>query len=148
MQIILLTNVPKLGKFGDLVDVSKGYARNFLIPKGFALFATPNIIKQHNKKLLIEQQKKIEFKNLALQQKETLETIGRFTIYKKVGEQGILFGKVNKKEIADKISSFINQPIDSSLISVPEIKTTGIYEIIIKLDSNVKAIMKIQVVPE
>ncbi|WP_343192139.1 50S ribosomal protein L9 [Buchnera aphidicola] len=106
MKIILLTKVKNLGNLGELVYVHSGYARNFLIPKGQAVLATKvNIDIVESKK--IELTKKIANKFKKAQDRayniQLLE--GKIIISSKSGEEGKLFGSVNARDIADKITS-------------------------------------------
>ncbi len=100
MQVILKENVKDLGHIGDVVNVKDGYARNFLIPKGFAIEANPKNIKamEHEKRKIQELAKKAKASAEELSAKVSGTTI---TIKAKSGEEDKLFGSVTAMDIAD-----------------------------------------------
>lgn len=146
-QVVLNNNVNKLGKSGDLVEVAPGYARNYLIPKGFAVMATPGILKQVEHRKEKERQRLLAQKQEAEAQKTALQTIGRFVIRKQVGEAEAIFGTVTSQDVADAIKENANQEIDRRGITLPEIGKIGFYEAQIKLHPEVTATIEIQVAP-
>ena len=136
-----------LGLEGDVVDVAKGYARNYLIPKGIALEAnTQNI------KLFETQRKKIEVKRLkakedAEQVKERLRDV-TITISQKVGEEEKLYGSVTSMDIAAQLEQQ-GIVIDRKKISLDKpIKTLGEFDVRIRLYPKVTGSIKVVVVPE
>jgi large subunit ribosomal protein L9 len=147
MRVILKADVESLGKTGDLVKVADGYARNFLIPKGFAAEASSNNIKSlENEKAAItrkaeKERKKAEamldsFKDLAV------------TVKRRVGEQEKLFGSVTTKDI-EKALSEKGFEIDRKNIVLDEtIKTIGEYPVKIKLYPGIAATVTVQVEEE
>jgi large subunit ribosomal protein L9 len=147
MQVILLEDIPSLGKVGDLVKVSDGYGRNYLIPKKKAIFATEKNLKaiEHQKTMVqhrIGKMKK-DVEKMA-QQIEKLSC----TISKPVGESGKLFGSVTSMEI----EAFLKEnriDVDRKKILLEEpIKNLGMYTVPIKLHPEVTAHLKIWVVQE
>ncbi|MDP3017771.1 MAG: 50S ribosomal protein L9, partial [Deltaproteobacteria bacterium] len=98
MQVILLEDIPSLGKIGDMVKVSDGYGRNYLIPKKKAVFATEKNLKalQHEKALV--QQRLGKMKKDAVKMVQEIEKLS-CTFAKNVGESGKLFGSVTSMEI-------------------------------------------------
>ncbi|MBK4729565.1 50S ribosomal protein L9 [Oxynema sp. CENA135] len=148
VQLVLNQDVKKLGKSGDLVEVAPGYARNYLIPKGFAVRTTPGILRQVERRKEKERQRLIEEKQQAEARKTALETIGRFTISKQVGEGDAIFGTVTDREVADAIQAVANQEIDRRGITLPSISKTGFYKAEVKLHPEVTAEIEIQVVPQ
>lgn len=147
VQLVLNQDISKLGKAGDLVEVAPGYARNYLIPQKLAVRTTPGILKQVERRREAERQRLIEEKKQAEAQKTALETVGRFTIAKQVGEKDAIFGTVTDREVAEVIQSSTGQEIDRRGISVPDIHKTGFYKVEIKLHPEVTAVVDIQVVP-
>lgn len=145
LQVVLRENVRKLGKEGDLVEVAPGYARNYLIPKGMAVRTTPGILKQVERQREAERQRIIELKQQAEAQKTALQTVGRFTIRKQVGEGESIFGTVTDREVAEAILESTNQEIDSRDITVPAINKLGFYTVQIKLHPEVTAEVEIHV---
>ena len=147
VQLVLNQDVRKLGKAGDLVEVAPGYARNYLVPKGIGIQATPGILKQVERRKEQERLRLIEIKQQADTQKTVLETIGRFTIRKQVGENEAIFGTVTASEVADAIQAATSQEIDRRGITVPDISKLGFYKAEVKLHPEVTAIVEIHVAP-
>ncbi len=145
VQLVLNQDVTKLGKSGDVVEVARGYARNYLIPKGMALRATPGILKQVEIRKEKERQRLLELKRQAEARKTALETIGRFTIRKQVGEGDAIFGTVTDREVAEVILETTAQEVDRRGITLPEISKLGFYHAQIKLHPEVTATVEIQV---
>ncbi|RMF22994.1 MAG: 50S ribosomal protein L9 [Cyanobacteria bacterium J083] len=147
LQVVLNKDVSKLGKTGDLVEVAPGYARNYLIPQGFGVIATPTVIKQVEQRREKERQRLLAELEAAKARKTALQTIGRLTIKKQVGEGNAIFGTVTTQEIADTIKSQTGQEVDKRDISIPEIKTTGKYQAEVKLHPEVTATVEFEVIP-
>jgi large subunit ribosomal protein L9 len=146
VQLVLNQDISKLGKFGDLVDVAPGYARNYLIPKQLATPATPGILKQVERKKEVERQRQAELKQQSLEQKTTLENVASYSIPMQVGENGAIFGAVTTQDIADIIKQVANLEIDKRSISLPDIGTLGTYAAEIKLHPEVSAKINLAVV--
>mgnify|MGYP001308686930 FL=1 len=145
VQVVLTENISSLGKDGDLVDVAPGYARNFLFPTGKAVNVTPSVLKQIERKREKEKIAAEEIKKEALNFKTALKTIGRFTIKKQVGEDGVLFGTVTNGDVAEAIKVSTKKEIDRRDIQVPDIHTLGSYTVQIKLHQEVSAEVNIEV---
>ncbi len=145
MKVILKEDIATLGKAGDLVEVARGYGRNFLIPQGKALEATPH----HQKQL--EEQKRIILKRKAkdLEDAQKLaELFGTLTLElsRKVVEEGKIYGSVSTKDLMEKLAEK-NISLDRKKILLKEpIRTLGDFEVPIKLDSEVTATLKVSVV--
>ncbi len=148
IPIVLNQSVKKLGNNGDLVEVAPGYARNYLIPQGLALVATPGIIKQVEQRREKERQQKLAEKQAAENKKTALKTIGRLTIKKQVGEGDAIFGTVTTQEIADVIKQQAGLEVDRRGIELPDISTTGEYQAEVKLHPEVSATVDFQVIPQ
>lgn len=146
-QVVLSQDVRKLGTNGDLVEVARGYARNYLIPQGLAVVATPGILKQVEQRREKERLRLEAEKREAEQRKTALETIGRFVIRKQVGENEAIFGTVTSQDLADAIQANAGQDIDRRGMTVPEISQTGFYQAEVKLHPEVTATVEIQVAP-
>lgn len=147
VQLVLNQDISKLGRAGDLVDVAPGYARNYLIPKGYAVLTNPGILKQVERRRELERQRLLEEKQQAETRKKALETVGRFTIAKQAGEKDAIFGTVTNQDVATAIQEATNQEIDRRTITVPEIHKLGSYKVDIKLHPEVSATVEVQVVP-
>jgi len=147
MQVILLEDIPSLGKVGDEVKVSDGYGRNFLIPKKKAVFATEKNLKalQHEKALVQHHLGKM--KKDAVKMAQEIENLS-CTFAKTVGESGKLFGSVTSMEI----EAFLKEngmEVDRKKIVLEEpIKNLGMHTVAIKLQPEVIAHLKVWVVQE
>ena len=134
MKVVLLADVKGQGKKGDLVNVSDGYARNFLFPKKLAMEANATILNEIKNKAEAESYKKAEDKKAALQLSEKLKEI--VLKYKSTGgADGKLYGAVTAKDIADKLSADYGITVDKRKIVIAEtIKTVGQYVLDVKLE--------------
>jgi large subunit ribosomal protein L9 len=147
VKVILKQNIHALGLEGDTVDVAKGHARNYLIPKGLALEAT-----EQNKKLMETQRKKIEL-NRALAKEEAEKIKEKMadivvTISQKVGEEDKLFGSVTSMDIASHLEKQ-GVSIDRRKIVLDKpIKTAGEYKVSVKLFPKITGSIRVVVVPE
>ncbi|MFH1074858.1 MAG: 50S ribosomal protein L9 [Candidatus Firestonebacteria bacterium] len=145
MKVILIKDVDKMGKKGDIKNVSDGYARNFLFAKNVAVPATDSSIKG------VEEMKKRDIVKLAKEKEvfvELASKIGKLslTITTQVGEEGRMFGAVTTEDIAEAIKSE-GFEVDKRKIELPEpIKALGAYDVSIKLHPEVAAIVKVWVV--
>ena len=145
VQVVLTETISTLGKDGDVVDVAPGYARNFLFPTGKAVNVTPAVLKQIERKREKEKIQSEKIKQEALDFQTALKTIGRFSIKKQVGEDGVLFGTVTNGDVAEAIEKATKKEIDRRDIQVPDIHTLGSYSVRIKLHQEVNAEIKIEV---
>jgi large subunit ribosomal protein L9 len=147
MEIILRQDVDDLGLEGDVVNVAKGYARNYLIPKGIGLEAS-----LQNMKLLEMQRKKIEVNRLrakeeAVKLKDKIEEM-EVTFSKKAGEEGKLYGSVTSMDIASYLEKQ-GVVIDRKKIVLEKpIKTLGEFKAAIKIYPEVKGSLKVVVIPK
>ncbi len=145
MKVILKEDIPTLGKAGDLVEVARGYGRNFLIPHGKALEATPHQQKQ------LEEQKRIILKRKAKDVEAARLLAGQFDslsleLSRKVQEEGKIYGSVSTKDLVEKLAEQ-NILLDRKKIFLKEpIRSLGNYEVPIKLDAGVTATLKVSVV--
>jgi large subunit ribosomal protein L9 len=147
VQLVLNQDVRKLGRNGDLVEVAPGYARNYLLPQGMAVLATPGLLKQVERRREKERQRLLEEKQQAQTRKTALETVNRFTIAKQVGEKDAIFGTVTAQEVADVIQEITKQEVDRRGITLPDIHKTGVYQVELKLHPEVTATVEVEVVP-
>jgi large subunit ribosomal protein L9 len=136
MKVVLLEDLPGRGKAGEIKEVSKGYARNFLLPRGLALLATPTVIKQVESRL---EQEKIEEsidrdKLVELAQQIEGKEI-RFQARMGAGER--LFGSITAADVAEKLSQAIGSVIDKKKIDIEKsLRKTGIHQVAVKLASD------------
>ncbi|MCM2276795.1 MAG: 50S ribosomal protein L9 [Oligoflexia bacterium] len=147
MLVILRENVEHLGRIGDLVNVTEGYARNYLLPRKLVAVAEEGNVK------MIENQKKALEKKRAAQRatsEELAKKMGEFscTISRKVGEHDKLFGSVSTADIADALKK-AGYNIKKSAIQLEHpIKALGVHPVVIKLEPEVEATVKVWVVKE
>lgn len=145
MKVILKQDVEKLGKKGDIKEVSAGFVRNFLLPKKLVLEATKSNIE------LIEKEKKTLAKKLEKEKEEYTQLAEKIkklslTISKQVGEEDKMFGAVTNDDIAEALKTE-GIEIDKRKIELAEpIKFLGIYDVPIRLYSEVTALVKVWVV--
>ncbi|BFM39436.1 50S ribosomal protein L9 [Synechocystis sp. LKSZ1] len=147
VQVVLNQSVNKLGYNGDLVEVAPGYARNYLIPRGIGVLATPGILRQVEQRRAKEQARLAAEKAGAEARKVALQTIGRFVVSKQAGEGESIFGTVTTQDVVDAIKAATNQEVDRRGVSLPEISKLGFYKAQIKLHPEVFAEIEIQVAP-
>ena len=146
VQVALTESISSLGKDGDIVEVAPGFARNFLLPFGKAVNVTPSVLKQIERKKAKEKIAADNLKQEAVDFETALKTIGRFTIKKQVGEDGVLFGTVTNGDVAEAIEETTKKEIDRRNITVPDIHNLGSYVVKIKLHPEVNAEVKIEVI--
>jgi large subunit ribosomal protein L9 len=147
VKLILRESVPTLGEAGDLVSVKPGFARNYLIPQGKAIFATEGNVREleHHKRVVAEQVAK-EKKELGAV-RARIEALS-LEVKAKVGEEGRLFGSVTSLQIGELLAAQ-GFDIDRRRISLDEpIKEVGEFSVPVKLHRDVVASLKLRVVPE
>lgn len=139
MEIILKQDVANLGEANDLVDVKMGYARNYLIPKGFAILATKTAKKIHAETIKQRSAKEERAKTEALEIAELLKN-KQIKIGAKTSESGKIFGSVNNIQLADAINKkgFNIERKRITILNEDHIKQVGEYKAIIKLHREVK----------
>jgi len=148
MEIILLEDVKSLGKKGDIVKVSDGYARNFVLPKKLGVEA--NAQARNDLKLQRANADKVAAQQLAdakdlAQLLETKEVVVKI----KAGEGGRTFGSVSSKEISQAAKDQCDLELDKKKIQLPEpLKALGAYEVGVKLHPKVTGKLKVKVIEE
>lgn len=147
MNVILKTDIKGLGYKNDLVDVKPGYGRNYLIPQGFAVLATPSnkrILEENIKQAAHKAEKiKTEAINLAAKIEQVV-----LEIKAKIGESGKIFGKVTTLQISDALAEK-GIEVDRKKISINQtVSTAGNFEAEIDLHREVKTSVKFSVVAE
>ncbi|MEG0857715.1 MAG: 50S ribosomal protein L9 [Terrisporobacter sp.] len=142
MKVILLQDVKNMGKKGDVIEASDGYARNFLFPKKLAEQANNNNLHVLNAKKENERKKKLA--ELEEAQKLAGELKGKEIIIKaKVGDNGRLFGAITNKDVAGLINTQFKLAIDKKKVVMNTIKVAGTYDVEIKLYPEVTTKMKV-----
>ena len=148
MKVILLENLAKIGSIGEIIDVKRGFARNYLISNKKALYASKQNIKEVEK-IKSELNKKDQEKKK--QAKQIFDNFNNktFEVKKLVTENNDLYGSIKPTEISKLINSFDNVDIKPSLIQpLKEIKSLGTFKVKINLHSDVQAEIKIKVIAE
>ncbi len=147
MKVILLQDVKGQGKKGDLIDVNEGYARNFLVKKGFAEVATSNKINDlKQKKAAADYHKQEEIKAMhALASELKGKT---FTVNIKVGQGGKVFGSVTSANVAEAMAAAGYDVDKKKIVLANPIKMVGVYDVDIKLLEGISTKVKVQVADE
>ena len=148
MKIILLENVRKIGSIGEIIEVKRGFARNYLISQKKALFASKENIKEVEKIKSELNKKDQDKKNLAKEIDEKLKN-KEFEIKKLSTENKELYGSVKPTEISKILKDNENVDINPSLIQLSkEIKSLGTFGVILNLHSEIQSQIKIKVVAQ
>ena len=146
MEIILLTDIANLGHKDDIVDVKQGYGRNYLIPQGYAILATPSarkvVAENLRQRAHKEAKLKAEAEEIAAQLAEVKLTIGA-----KTSSTGKIFGSVNSIMISESLKEK-GFDIDRKKIMLKDVKESGTYTALIKLHREVKVDVEFEVVSE
>ncbi len=149
MEIILKQDVPKLGYANDTIKVKNGYARNYLIPKGYAIPAT-----ESNRKIIAENIKQRAFKEEKIRKEADTLAKALENIVVKIGAKaattGKIFGSVNNIQIADAIKSQFNYTVDRKKIHIDSesVKELGTYKAKINLYKDINVTISFEVVAE
>lgn len=148
MKVILQSEVENLGKSGDVLEVADGYGRNYLLPKGLAVKATPQNLKRLEAAIKAREEQKKEELEIA---RATAEKINDCTVVikAKAGDKGKLFGSVTNNDIAAQLEEQYGIVVDKRKVDLKEsIKETGFYTVNIKLHPEVNVGLKVSVEPE
>ena len=149
MDVILLEKIRNLGILGDRVKVKPGYGRNYLIPKGKAVFATDANIKKFEQRRAEFEAQAAEILNSAQEKQAALSAMPVVIIRSKAGEEGKLFGSIGTRDIAAAITE-AGVAISKSEVILPTgvLRQTGEYEIEVELQGDLSATVKVQIVAE
>jgi len=148
MQVILKRDVEKIGRRGDVVDVSRGYVRNFLVPRDLAEVATPSRMEEVRREMAEAEERA---QRMAERAGEIAETLNKsvITIEARTGEDERLFGSVTAANIASAIDKARGIRIDRRRIRLAEpIKSLGTHQVPIQVHGDVEANVKVIVVPK
>jgi len=144
MKVILLADVKGQGKKGEMVNVSDGYARNFLFPKKLAVEATNsaiNDLKGKNESMAFK--KETEIAN-AKELQEKLKSV-EVVISAKAGANGKLFGSITNKDIAEELTKQHHIKLDKRKFDTADIKNVGTYDVMVKLYPDIAGVLKVTV---
>jgi large subunit ribosomal protein L9 len=146
MKIILAKDVETLGHKGDVVTVSDGYARNYLVPKGMALVASRGALKQAEQMRRAREEALRKAKDDAVAQ---VALLGSSPVYisARAGEDGKLFGSVTKNDIARAVQDQLEQDVDARQVRLDEsLRRLGTFSIEIHLHEEVNALVSVEVI--
>lgn len=145
MKVIVLKDTKNVGKKGDAIEVSDGYARNFLIPKGIAVEATANNLRELERQKAAEAERRATDKASAEKVKEKLAQL-EIVVTTKAGEGGRIFGSITSKDISDALKAQHGVEIDKKKIVLDApIKETGSYKIEAKLYQEVSGTLNVTI---
>jgi len=147
MKVILKETIDSLGIIGSEVDVAKGFARNFLLPQGKAMLATPQ-----NRRVLEQQRSKFELqiakeRKLAQEMAERLKGVA-VTISAKVSEEDRLYGSVTVREIVDALAEKDIKVEKRMVLLAEPLKTVGVHKVPIRVYKEVEPEISVEIVPE
>lgn len=148
MQVILKQDVDKIGRRGEIVDVSRGYVRNFLVPRGLAEMATPGKLEEVRHEMEEAEERD---RRMAERASEIAEILNKsvITIEARTGEDERLFGSVTAANIASAIERARDVRIDRRRIRLDEpIKSLGTHQVPIQVHGDIEASVKVIVVPK
>ena len=148
MQVILTDDVEKIGQRGDIVDVNRGYVRNFLVPRGLAEVATPAKLEEARRRMEETEERN---RRLAERATEVAETLNKsvITIEARTGEDERLFGSITAANIAEAIEQARGIHLDRRRIRLEEpIRALGTHQVPIQVHGDVEASVKVIVVPK
>ena len=148
MQVILKQDVDKVGRRGEIIDVSRGYVRNFLVPRGLAEMATPGKLEEVRHEMEEAEERD---RRMAERASEIAEILNKsvITIEARTGEDERLFGSVTAANIASAIERARDVRIDRRRVRLDEpIKSLGTHQVSIQVHGDVEASVKVIVVPK
>jgi large subunit ribosomal protein L9 len=146
VKVVFLETVEGSGSMGEVRTVRPGYARNFLLPRGLAAPATPDVLAR------AAQLREVEEGRQRAQDEHAQELVGKFEsspliIAVRVGEQGRLYGSVTSADIAEKAGEILGEELDRRRVLLPEvIRSVGVYSVPVRLSRNVVPDMQVVVV--
>jgi large subunit ribosomal protein L9 len=148
MRVVLRDDVDNLGRKGDLVEVADGYARNYLVPKGLAMKATPGVEKQADAMRRSREAQERKTREAA-QALATRLAGGTVELKARAGEGGKLFGSVTAADIADAVQAQFGVEIDRRRLELAEpLKEIGVSEVPLRLHADVEATVRVAVVAQ
>jgi large subunit ribosomal protein L9 len=148
MQVILKQDVEKIGRRGDIVDVSRGYVRNFLVPRGLAEMATPSKLEEVHREMVEAEERN---QRMAERAGDIAQTLNKsvITIEARTGEDERLFGSVTAANIASAIEKARDIRIDRRRVKLDEpIRSLGTHQVPIQVHGDIEASVKVIVVPK
>ena len=136
MKVLLTRDVAKLGKAGVVKNVADGYARNYLLPQGLAVLATPGAMKQAETLRHAEEKRQSHLRNEAASIAEQLQQVS-LTFYARAGEAGKLYGSITSTMVADEIKRVTGVEVDKRKIELREpLRELGLHKVAVRLASE------------
>jgi len=146
VEVVLKDNLKHLGSIGDVVRVRRGYARNFLLPRGLAVVASRGNVRQIEHEKAIQAQRIAKLRSV---QEEVVLELGKVTVMiaKEAGEDGKLFGSVTSNDVLESLKAKGIDNVDKKKLVMPAeiIKEVGSYEVGVKLPYGLTATVKLEV---
>lgn len=148
MEVILLEKMRNLGALGDKVKVKSGFARNYLVPQGKAVYATTANLEKFEKRRAELEKLEAEKSKQALARQQTISALQAITIQAKAGEEGKLFGSIGTRDIADAITS-AGVAVEKREVRLTEgsLRMIGEYEVVVELGGDITATVKLVIAP-
>jgi large subunit ribosomal protein L9 len=146
VKVVFLETVEGSGAMGEIRDVANGYARNFLLPRGFAAPATPHLLKRAEELAVIEEERQ------RVEDEQAHQLVGKLegatlVMAVRVGEQGRLYGSVTNVDIAEKAGEILGEELDRRRVLLPEvIRTVGLQTVPVRLSRNITTDVTVAVV--
>jgi large subunit ribosomal protein L9 len=147
VKIVLRSDVPNLGRKGDMVDVADGYARNYLVPRGLAIQASRGVTRQAESMRRSRQVRDTREREGADATARQLEA-RRVAIPARAGEGGRLFGSVTAADVAEAVEAQTGVHLDRRRLHLDPIKTLGVHEVTVRLHPEVEVTVTVEVVTQ
>tara|TARA_B100001996_G_C18580975_1_gene562222 strand:+ start:516 stop:971 length:456 start_codon:yes stop_codon:yes gene_type:complete len=148
MKLVLNQDVRSLGKRGDVINVSKGYARNYLLPKNLAIYATEQNLVEAEKIKEDRRKKEEEAINIATDLRQTLEDV-HIVIAQSSTDEGTLYASITKAQISESIEKFSGTKVQEEIINIPNpVKEIGLHKILLEISDELSIEIDLEVVPE
>lgn len=148
-KIVLSRDVENLGNAGEVVEVKDGYARNYLIPRGYAVKWTKGAQRHIDQIVEARRRHEIATTEDAVALREQIQAVGEVEVARKSSSNGRLFGAVSPKVVAEALAAKLGRVIDHRKVELPTaVKSTGVYPVVIKLHPEVSVETSVKVVTE
>ena len=148
MKLVLSQDVRSLGKRGDIVSVSRGYARNYLLPNNLAIDATQHNLREAENVREKRLKKAEESMNIAKTLLQSLED-AHVVIAQSSTDEGTLYASVTKSQIVEVIEKFSGTRVEEDIVNIPKpVKEIGLHKINLELSSEINIDIDLEVIPE
>ena len=148
MKLVLSKDVRNLGKRGDVVNVAKGFARNYLLPNNLAIDATEQNLLEAEKIKEKRKRKEEEAMSIAADLRQTLEDV-HIVIAQSSTDEGTLYASITKDQIVESIEKFSGTKIKEEIINIPKpVKEIGLHKILLEIGDDLSIEIDLEVVPE